>query len=459
MKAGARRHSLARPKAGFVDPTFGVTMHAMSTLEQVYDAIFEEEEGRTCEAIPEDACREAPRSFFLNAANGAATKFAEQLSSPDLVLAWLLSVLGAPVFLSGLLVPFRRAGSLLPQLAVSGRIRTVPVRKVVWVRAAVVQVIALALMAILIALFPQASAGYGVLILLVAFSVASGVASVSYKDVLAKTIPKGKRGRLLATRATVGGGLTLGAGIVLYLFIQDTSSRWPYVVLLASAAALFAVATALFAAIREVPGETDGGRTPFEEVKAAGGALSKDSGLRRFITVRALLLLIPLLQPFYVLRARALTGSALGGLGLFVIAAGVGRLLGGPIWGGPVDRSARGSMSVAALLGGIAAAYALVFPLLPDGAQTLAVFAPVFLLNTIAYAGARLGRKTYLVDYAPDSDRPLYVSLSNTIIGVAMLAGSLLGLVAELAGLPIVIGAGLAMLLLASGLSFGLPKT
>lgn len=434
-------------------------MFGMSVSERVYDAIFEEEENRACEAIPETACREAPRSFFLNAANGAATKFAEQLSSPDLVLAWLLSVLGAPVFLSGLLVPVRRAGSLLPQLAVSGRIRAMPVRKIIWVKAAVVQVVALGLMAALIAVFPSTGAGYGVLAFLAAFSIASGVASVSYKDVLAKTIPKGKRGRLLATRATVGGALTLGAGVVLYLFIQDVESRWPYVILLASAAALFAIATALFAAIREQPGETEGGRTPLQEIKAAGGILSKDAGLRRFIAVRALLLLIPLLQPFYVLRARALTGSALGGLGLFVIAAGVGRLLGGPIWGGPVDRSARGSLAVAAVLGAVAAAYAFVFPALPESRQTLAVFAPVFLLNTIAYAGARLGRKTYLVDYAPDAERPLYVSLTNTIIGVVMLAGSLLGLLAELAGVPVVIAMGVVLLIGTAGLSMALPKT
>jgi hypothetical protein len=51
----------------------------------------------------------------------------------------------------------------------------------------------------------SARAGVAVVAALAAFSAASGVGSVAFKDVLAKTIPKGRRGRLLGFRATVGG--------------------------------------------------------------------------------------------------------------------------------------------------------------------------------------------------------------------------------------------------------------
>ena len=63
------------------------------------------------------------------------------------------------------------------------------------------------------------------------FSLTSGLGSVAFKDVLAKTIPKGKRGRLLAARATVGGLLTLIAGIILRLYIADSQSLIPYLIL------------------------------------------------------------------------------------------------------------------------------------------------------------------------------------------------------------------------------------
>lgn len=48
-------------------------------------------EGRACEAIPDEACVEAPRNFLRNAGNGAAPKLAEQLASPGLVLRLLLA--------------------------------------------------------------------------------------------------------------------------------------------------------------------------------------------------------------------------------------------------------------------------------------------------------------------------------------------------------------------------------
>jgi hypothetical protein len=97
-------------------------------VERVYDFITEDDEGRTCEGIPDSTCHEAPQNLVLNV-NGSTTKLAEQMASPGLVLPWLFSSIGAPTALAGLLVPVKQAGSLLPQLAVAGRIRAYPKRK------------------------------------------------------------------------------------------------------------------------------------------------------------------------------------------------------------------------------------------------------------------------------------------------------------------------------------------
>ena len=426
--------------------------------ERVYEMLFDETEERACRDISEAECHEAPRNFSLNAANGAATKFAEQLASPDLTLPWMLSAIGAPVAITGLLVPLRRAGSLLPQLAASGRIRALPIRKSVWVGAAAVQTASLALMAVSVAFLSGLIAGIAIAALLAVFSVASGVASVAYKDVLAKTIPKGRRGRLLAVRSAIGGLLTIGAGLVLYLVVRDSADRLPYVILVAGAALLFGLAALLFARIREQPGATAGGRTPFEELAAAWQLFHTDHPFRRFVAARALLLTVLLLQPFYVVLSRQITADASGALGSFVIAAGIGRMLGGPVWGGLADRAAHRAMILGGLLAVAAAGWALGFGLLPASAQRFYLFAPVFILNAIAYAGVRLGRKTWLVDYAPTEDRPLYVSLANTLVGVAMLVGSLLGFVAQLIGTGGTVALGAALLLAGVGFAASLPR-
>jgi len=323
--------------------------------DRMYEMLFDETEERACRDISETECREAPRNFGLNAANGAATKFAEQLASPDLTIPWMLSAIGAPVAITGMLVPLRRAGSLLPQLAAAGRIRALPVRKNVWVAAATVQAASLALVAVAVATLSGLVAGVAVATLLATFSVASGVASVAYKDVLAKTVPRGRRGRLLAVRSTTGGALTLAAGLVLFLVVRETGSRVPYVVLVAGASLLFGVAAALFARIREEPGATSGGRTPLQELSEAWDLLRRDRPFRRFVAARALLLTVLLLQPFYVLLSKRFTGDTFGALGSFVIAAGIGRMVGGPVWGGLADRAAHRAMVLGGALAVVAA--------------------------------------------------------------------------------------------------------
>jgi hypothetical protein len=63
----------------------------------------------------------------------------------------------------------------------------------------------------------------------------------------------------------------------------------------------------------------------------------------------------------------------------------------------------------------------------------------------VAQEGVRLGRKAYLVTAAPPDERPLYVALANTIIGVVMIALAVLGVVAQVAGVSAAVGAVLAL--------------
>ena len=47
------------------------------------------------------------------------------------------------------------------------------------------------------------------------------------------------------------------------------------------------------------------------------------------------------------------------------------------------------------------------------------------------HGGVRLGRKIYLVDMADADNRAAYVAVSNTVIGVMMLVGGLVGLMGD----------------------------
>lgn len=399
--------------------------------EDIYELITEDDE-RACDNLPDTACKEVPGNFFLNTFNGAGTKLAEQIASPSLVLPWFLAALGAPATLTGFLVPVSRGGSLLPQLAVSAKIRAFEVRKWFWVGAGTVQFLALLLMALTAVLFTGKTAGIMVLFLLLLFSMASGVGSVSFKDVLAKTIPKGKRGTLLSLRALLGGLLALAAGVMLNLYVAREEEVSLYVILLVIAAFLWLVAAILFALIKEFSGETSGGRSAIKEAKAGWDLLKEQPAFLRFVTARSLLLSVMLVIPFYSIFAREVTGTAISSLGIYVIANSMAMVLSSYFWGRFSDRSSRSVLVAGGIIALLTALMALSFPLFPENWQTPVTFSLVFFFAGIAHSGIRLGRKTYLVDGAPEKDRPLYVSVSNTVVGFITLTSVILGPVADI---------------------------
>lgn len=406
--------------------------------EQVYEFLVEDGEERACDAISDEACEEAPGNFLLNGLNGFCTKLAEQIASPELIIPYVFSIIGVPSYFSGLLVPIKNTGSLLPQLIVSAKIRAFEIRKYFWVAAGFFQGLMLLLMALTFTHLEN-RVGLIIVFLLLLFSMASGVGSIAFKDVMGKTIPKGKRGRLLSFRATGGGFLTVIAGLFLYFFIDKNSSIDSFSVLFVVAGILWIVSALLFAFISESRGATSGGRSPIDEVKKGWHLLKSDGNFFNFLITRSLLLAIPLVQPFFIVFATERLDVELSGLGLFVIAAGVSNTISSPFWGKFSDKSSKKVMMVSAVFSSLICGYVLVFDFLPKDYQTIYTYGPVFFLIIMAYGGARMARKTYLVDYAPAEERPLYVSVANTFMGIITLLSGILSLVAGFFGVKIMI--------------------
>lgn len=411
----------------------------MKTKEQIYDWITDDGEERVCEAISEDQCTNVPGNFLKNTASGFCSKLAEQLVSPGVTLPWILSILGASSVFTGLLVPLKNTGSLLPQLIVSAKIRGFQKRKYFWAFAAFFQSAMIAIMLLAVLLFDGNTAAVVIVSALFLFSIASGVGSVSFKDVMAKTIPKGKRGQLLAARATGGGVLTLAAGIIMYFYLSADASMTSIVLLIACSAVLWFGAGFFFVVIKEADGANQGGRSPINEIKKGWQLLSDNLDLRNFILSRALLMAIPLAQPFLIVYGKEATNANLSGLGLLVIASGIAGFVSSPFWGRFADQSSRKMMMLVAALGMLNIGLVLGFDHLSESYKTIYYFAPLILLNMMIHAGARLSRKTWLADFAPENERPLYISLANTCIGLFTIVAAGIGVIAELAGLEILL--------------------
>lgn len=429
-------------------------------IERAYQALVNEEDARVCQDIEDDACRQVPGNFFLQVTTQFLTKLGDAIANPKTVLAWMLSALGAPGVFTAFLVPIRESGSLIPQLVIASYVRRRPIRKWTFVTGCVLQALAVFGMALVALTLSGTAAGFGLLAALILFSLARGLCSVASKDVLGKTVPKTRRGRVSGWSEFLAGLITIGVGTLLLIDQAEADSMSTYLILLSCAGGLWLLAAGSYAVIREYPGATEGGANAISDALGRLVILRDDRAFRNFVIARSLLLCSALSAPFFIMLAHENTKGAVLVLGLFVIADGLAKLVSAPFWGRFADASSRRVMVLAGAGSAIVGLGLVLTVELIPGASGVAWLYPVFFfLLAITHAGVRLGRKTYIVDLAGGNKRTDYVSVSNTVIGgVLLLAGSIGALTAVI---PI---SGVILVLSAMGfsgavLSSRLPET
>jgi hypothetical protein len=413
-----------------------------NTLDQVYSLIANEEDARACTDITEEACREVPRNFFLILGSNVLTKLGDLLVSPKTVLAWLLSAIGAPALVAWL-VPIRESGSMIPQMVIGAWVRQKPVRKWFWTLGSFGQAVSVGGMAASVWFMEGYAAGAGVIAALIVFSLARGFCSVSMKDVQGKCIPKKRRGRLSGLASTIGGTVTVLLTVVLFWDQGDPGLLF-YTLLLLLAAGLWIIAGLLFSAVDEFAGETGGGGSALRQAFKSLTLLRDDPPFRHFVITRALLLCSALAAPYFVVLAQGTNDSGWL-LGIFLLASSLASSVSASIWGWMADDSSRKVMIRGALIAsGACLTVGLVAWRFGDSTWIGWFYPAGFFVLSIAHAGVRLGRKTYLVDMAGGNKRTDYTSVSNTVIGVLLLTvGGLTALVSMISEVAVILTLGL----------------
>jgi pilus assembly protein TadC len=92
----------------------------------------------------------------------------------------------------------------------------------------------------------------------------------------------------------------------------------------------------------------------------------------------------------------------------------------------------------------------------PRGAWLPYLALPLFILDGAMRPAIVLSGSNFLLELVSEADRPLYLGLSNTLLGIVVLVSGLGGLVVDLLGFSglfaVALGLGLAGYVLASGL-------
>lgn len=401
-------------------------------LDRLYDVFIEDEDTRLCKDISDESCKEVPRNFFAITAANSLTSLGDALANPKTVIAWLMNQVGAPVYLIGFLVPIRESGSMLPQLFIAGWIRTFSRRKWVWIIGCLLQFAALAGMAAAAWTMAGAAAGWTIIALLTVFSLARSLCSISYKDIVGKTVPKTRRGRLSGLNANISGLLTVCTGVYLLVFAGQGGSGDPSYALVAIASGLWLAAALLFSLVGEPAGATEGGDSFFRGAAQRLAWLKKDPSLTLFIAVRTLMLTSALSAPYYVVLAQNRYGDSPSLLGAMILAHGLASAVSALVWGRWSDVSSRKVICAGGALTGALGVFSYVLLNASESAAAMFwVYPALYFVLGVAYNGVRIGRKTFIVDMAGNDRRADYVAVSNTLIGILLLLSSGLGFLTQ----------------------------
>ncbi|EED31441.1 permease, major facilitator superfamily [gamma proteobacterium NOR5-3] len=423
--------------------------------DNLFELLSDEENARACRDISEDACKDQPQSFTLQLLAQIASKCADTLGSSRVVLPWLLSSIAAPAFFIAWLVPIRESLSLIPQLAIAANLRKRPIRKRVYVLGATLQGLCMLAMPLSLLLPGPSLSATAMLAALAVFSMARGLCSVASKDVLGKTVAKGRRGRLAGLASSAAGIFTLGFGCFLLLSNGKTSLTL-LIAMLCVAGILWLVAALLFSRVPEQPGATDGGASALNNALQSAQLLKTDAALRAFVLARMCLVSTAYAIPFLVVMVFANTDGGVRALACVIVAEGLAALTSGLVWGIYADRAAHQVMMIAGLLTAITLGVVLVTPADVMAAAEGLAGAIALYIAAIAHQGTRLGRKTYVVDLATADNRAAYVAISNSVIGVFVFLGGSLGWMAQHFGNDVVLGVLMVIALLGAALSWRL---
>lgn len=403
---------------------------SVSKVEKVYSAIMHRNPQAQAE-MPPEARKHVPANGLRIVSANALQSSGDQMVNSATVLPWLFATLGVPPALTGLLVPIRESGSMLPQVFLTPWVLRVKYRKWVFVTGALIQSAAVGAMALTAALAEGLTAGISILVALAIFSLGRCFSSISSKDVQGRTVPKGERGQINGLATTAAGIVAITLGLAIRFFGGADLSSVQLAWLLAAGAAMWVGVAIVYSGIREpAPEDEPAGEDadePDEDNTIAGmfRVLRDDKPFRHFVIVRSLLLVSSLSPPFIVTLSIDFGTDSLAGLGGFIIASGIASLIGGRIFGRLADKSSRNLMAVGAGVASAIVITTVVLAAIPDllgeGLATNIVFIAVYLALTLMHTGVRVGRKTYLVDMAEGDQRTTYTAVSNTTLGVVLL--------------------------------------
>ena len=393
---------------------------------------------------------------------GVSGGVANELTSVGLVLPFLYTTIGAPIFFAGLLVPLNTLAKRISQIFAARLVGTARANAPIIALATLTMAASIVLIGLT---FSAISPWWAVPIFLTVAAVlgaAAGVNGLAFQDLIGRALPKERRSRLLFIQSSIAGIIVVLVAYGAQQVLQPSTSLAAHQELIWLGVGLYVLAAVVVLAVREPP------KTSMAVDTGSGGMVSELAGnfriafalpwFGKFLVARALYLSIELAIPFFSIHTATFHGDSISGLNTLVIAANIGIFLGGFLWARIGRHSVERIMVLASFLacGAGLMALGIEFGAVPP---TLFCYALVFVAIALGAQGVKNGRTLYLLGRAKEHERPYCIAVANVTTGVVAVAlGALLGALAGLKGVAWPIGALIVLNIAAAVYTLRLPK-
>ena len=407
------------------------------------------------------------RRFWHIAGAGAAFQAGSSAVDSATVMSALVFTLTGSSVAVGAVSTILRLGWLVPQLFVgylAGQSnRSMPF----YIVGAFGRTVAIAILAAILWLgsaigWTYATLGAATLALWTVYACLSGIVGVPYNDIVARAVPSDRRSRLLAWRFFGGGFVAMFVALLADRLIRSLEFPQSYAAVLAVAALLMLVSSAVFVAMGE-PEYSSAQKSPRSfliYLQEGLNTFRADPVFRGFVFAQWVGGAALVSASFFVVAVDAL-GVGLESVALLLGAQTAGALAANPLWGWWGDR--RGKLS---LMRGIAVCRALppfvllmllVYPVVPEVALPVMVMV-FFFLGALAN-GLTVAVIGLLMEISPDDRRPAYSGYFNALTAPAFAFPLVGGIAATAFGLWVVFAISLLAAILQVKLLFGVSTS
>ena len=298
----------------------------------------------------------------------------------------------------------------------------------------------------------------------VLFNLGDSIATVPWFDIMGKSVPPHRRGRMMGGAQIISSLLAIGAGQLVTLILSPEGPPFPQNYALCFALAGTGIMLSWIACmfVNEVKAPVAEERMAFNQyLPALMRVIRRDAHFRRVTLARLIGGMANMALPFYIIFGTDFLHFEPETIGLFVSAQVLGGLLAGTLLGYLSERSGSRAVIIASL--SIQTLAPIIALLVFAGAGLFGAFAPfayalVFISVGVGQNSGILGVINYVLELAPPAERVTYVGLTNTLAGALAFAPLIGAAVIQYVSYPAMFVLVIALLAVSISLALGLGE-